>query len=226
MPDSWERVSSTVSTRIAVNREQQLFYKEYQLRSPVEALQSMLRGSRATRARRHNAALLRAGIDAPESVLWGKLPGGREFVFTVAAPGENVRRWLCTTLVDKSKEQLRLRRQLLVELGTFIGRVHATGFLHGELTPENVLAAQQPDKFGFTLIDNEHNTIRKPPPGRMLLRNLTQLNRLPQSEVGRTDRMRFFCAWRKQMRDLSVIETKILAAEAFSRAMLGHVGKS
>ena len=30
-----------------------------------------------------------------------------------------------------------------IALGTFIGRVHATGFIHGDLRPGNILAAQR-----------------------------------------------------------------------------------
>ena len=42
---------------------------------------------------------------------------------------------------------------------------------------------------------------------------------LPLADLGRTDRVRFFRAWRLQMRDLSAVEAKILAAEAYRRAM-------
>ena len=60
---------------------------------------------------------------------------------------------------------------------------------------------------------------KTPPPGRMLLRNLMQLNMLPPRILSRTDRMRFFTAWRRQMRDLDTIEAKLLAAEAYNWAM-------
>jgi hypothetical protein len=42
---------------------------------------------------------------------------------------------------------------------------------------------------------------------------------LPLADLGRTDRMRFFRAWRRQMRDLSSVEAKILAVEAYRRAV-------
>ena len=53
----------------------------------------------------------------------------------------------------------------------------------------------------------------------MLLKNLMELNLLPPSALTRTDRMRFFVAWRRQMRDLSPVESKVLAVEAYHQAM-------
>jgi Lipopolysaccharide kinase (Kdo/WaaP) family len=219
LPDNWERVSSSAFTRVALNRKRQLYYKEYQTPSPAATLKAQLKGSRATRARVNAEELLLVGIDAPHNVLWGQLPGGREYLFTVAEPGERIDQWLCETLVQKSKEQLKVRRQLLSELGVFIGRVHATGFIHGDLKPKNILAAKLQDRFRFTLLNNELNRRRIPTPGKLLLRDLLKLNMLPLAHVGRTDRMRFFCAWRRQMRGLEPVEAKILATEAYQRAL-------
>ena len=74
-------------------------------------------------------------------------------------------------------------------------------------------------RFRFVLIDNESNLQKVPPPGKLLLKNLMQLNMLLPSDLSRTDRMRFFCAWRRQMRELSPLEAKILAGEAYHWAM-------
>lgn len=219
MPDNWERVSSSAFSRVAVNRKQQIYYKEYRARSPAAVLTAQVKGSRAARARINADALLQVGIDAPHNVLWGQLPGSREYLFTVAEPGGGIDHWLSRTLPQRSKEQLLLRRQLLSELGTFVGRVHATGFVHGDLSPSNILAAQLPDRFRFTLLNNERNTRRNPMPGKLLLRDLLQLNILPPSDLGKTDRMRFFCAWRRQMRTLSPVEAKILATETCRRTL-------
>lgn len=210
---------SSTYARVAFNKEQQLYYKEYLPRSPAESLKALFRGSRATRARRNGETLLWAGIDAPLNILWGRLPRGREYLFTRAAPGQGITQWLRVTLADRNEENLSHRRQLLHALGTFIGRMHATGFIHGDLRPGNVLADLQHGCFRFTLLDNERLLQKHPPPGKMLLRNLMQLNMLSDDDLSRTDRMRFFCAWRRQMRDLSPIEAKVLGAEAYHWAM-------
>jgi len=212
-------VASSIHTRVAFNAERQLYYKEFLPRGPGESLKALLRGSRATRARRNGEALLQAGIDAPVNIAWGKLPKRREYLYTAAAPGQGITQWLRETLVGREGEQLRRRRQLLRALGAFIGRVHATGFIHGDLRPGNVLACLEMERFRFTLIDNERNVQKIPPPGKMLLRNLMQLNMLLPADLSGTDRMRFFSAWRQQMRDLSRLEARILGVEAYHWAM-------
>lgn len=219
LPQGWERVNYARSTHVAVNRALEVYYKEYLTRSPAAKLRAQVRGSRASRARQNAEALLLMGIDAPHNVLWGQLPDGGEYLFTVAAPGAGIDRWLCDTLTGTDPEQLRRRRQLLHALGTFIGRVHATGFVHGHLRPENVVASQGADQFRFTLLNNERVIRRIPTPGKLLLRDLMQLGMLPLAAVGRTDRMRFFRAWRRQMRDLSPVEGKVLAREVYRRAL-------
>lgn len=219
LPAGWEMVQSSAFARVACNREQQIFFKQFLPRSPAESVKALVRGSRATRARENSEAMLRAGIDAPVSLCWGKLPGGSEYLFSSAVPGDDLSHWLRVTLGERSAAQLSLRRQLLHALGTCIGRVHAAGFVHGDLRPGNILADLRADRFHFTLIDNERTVQYSPPPGKLLLKNLMQLNMLGLDELGKTDRMRFFCEWRQQMRELSSVETKLLAVEAYRWAM-------
>lgn len=219
LPPGWDVVQSSAHANVACNAQQQLYYKEFLQRSPLEQLKARLRGSRATRARHNGDALLRAGIGAPVNVAWGKLPGGSEYLFSRAVAGEGITHWLRSTLTAGYGEQLQLRQRLLRDLGKFIGRVHATGFIHGDLRPGNVLAEWRGERFQFSLIDNERTFQFAPPPGRLLLKNLMQLNMLLPPDLSRTDRMRFFCAWREQMRELSAIEAKLLAVEAYRWAM-------
>ena len=219
LPAGWELVNSSGFARVACNQERQLYYKEFLPRSPMEALKAMARGSRATRARNNGEALLQAGIDAPTNICWGTLPGKREYLFMAAAPGDGITQWLRAVLVARDGQQLQQRRELLRALGTFIGRVHASGFIHGDLRPGNILGVERQGTYCFTLIDNERNVQKIPPPGKMLLRNLMQLNMLLPTDLSQADRMRFFVAWHRQMRDLSALEAKILAAEAYLWAM-------
>jgi serine/threonine protein kinase len=219
LPDGWELVASSGFARVAFNAGEKLYYKEFLTRGPLEALKAQFRGSRARRARLNSDALLAEGFNAPANIAWGKVPGGHEYLFTEAAPGEGVTQWLRSRLTARQGEDLATRRRLLRDLGQFIGSVHAAGFIHGDLRTSNVLAVPEGDTFEFTLIDNERNIRDLPPPGRGLLRNLMQLNMLPPSELSRGDRMRFFCQWRRQMPDLTDIEAKVLAAEAYHWAM-------
>ena len=220
LPAGWEIVSSSVHARVALHAQWQVYYKEFLPRSPLDGIKALVKGSRAASARRHADALLYAGIEAPENLAWGKLPSGSEYLFTRAAAGKGVTTWLQTELAKGSgAEALATRRLLLESLGVFIGRMHATGFLHGDLRPGNVVAELREGRFLFSLIDNERTVHKIPPPGRMLLRNLMQLNMLPPKVLSQTDRMRFFVSWRRQLRELSPIELKVLGAEAYHWAM-------
>jgi hypothetical protein len=217
LPAGWEPVASSAYTRVTHHREQQLYYKQFLSRSPMERGKAALRGSRATRARRNGDALQRAGFDAPINLHWGKVPGGSEFLYCRESAGQGVGQWL-----QKHGASVDLKRQLLEELGIHIGRLHQCGFVHGDLRPDNILAEHRGDRFHFTLLDNERNRRIQPPPGRALLRNLMQLSMLSKGELTRRDRLRFFRAWSRQLPTLSQEETKLLATEAdrWARARL------
>lgn len=196
-----------------------VFYKEFLPRSPLESLKALARGSRGQRARLNSDALRSAGIEAPESLAWGKLPRGREYLFSRAVPGCGVTDWLRERLTGRSGASLKQRRELLHGLGIFIGRLHGAGFIHGDLRTSNVMADYRGERFYFGLIDNERNQQQLPPTGRSVLRNLMQLNMLLPSDLSTRDRMRFFTDWRRQMRDLSDEEARLVAVEAYQWAM-------
>ena len=212
-------VGSSVSARVAVQPELGVYYKEFLARGPLESLKAVLRGSRATRARKNNDALRAAGFDAPLNVAWGKLPAGREYLFSSAVGGRGVTWWLREQLSERAGDALARRRQLLYELGDFIGRLHSAGFVHGDLRTSNVLAEYREDGFHFSLIDNERNFNKNPPQARAVLRNLMQLNMLLPSDLSLRDRVRFFRAWRARRPELNDAEAKLIAEEAYAWAM-------
>ena len=149
---------------MAHHREWHLFYKEFVPRSPAESLKALVKGSVATRARLNNDALLRAGFNAPLNIAWGKLPGNREYLFTQAVPGTDIGSWLKGDKPNEAWAKLADRWKLLQELGVFIGRLHATGFMHGDLQTSNVLVYRGSHRFEFFLIGNEGNSFDKPVP--------------------------------------------------------------
>ena len=217
--DGWREVNSSGSARVAYSEAQDIYFKAFLPRSPLERLKALLRGSRATRARRQNELLRHYGFEAPQDLAWGRLSGGREYQFSTAVAGQGVHSWLADTLVVRQGETLRQRRKLIRELGRFIGRLHHSGFVHGDLRPSNVLADYSSERFNFALIDNERTRQYEQIPGKLLLKNLMQLNMLVPAELNRGDRWRFFLAWSSQMRELSETEARILAVEAYRWAM-------
>lgn len=227
LPAGWAMVGSSVNARVAVQAEMGIYYKEFLPRGPLETLKATVRGSRATRALSNNDALTEAGFNAPANLAWGKLSGNREYLFSSAVAGKSVTDWLRQELSGRPGEALKRRRTMLYSLGTFIGRLHRAGFIHGDLRTSNVLASLEHDQFHFALIDNERNQRKTPPPGRGMLRNLMQLNMLLPAELSKSDRMRFFSNWRREMPELSEAEARLLGLEAYHWAMrrLGAKGK-
>ena len=219
LPDGWQVVNSSAFASVAHNSALQIYYKEFLPRSPVETIKALIKGSRATRGRHNSEALLIAGFNAPKNLAWGKLPGAREYLFTRAVPGEGVSTWIKTILSRQSGNCLQERWKFLRELGIFVGRLHATGFIHGDLRTSNVLAHRGIEHFEFSLIDNERNVQYRPAPGKLLLKNLMQLNMHTPDELSRADRWRFFRAWHSQMRYLSALEAKLIARESYQWAM-------
>ena len=211
MPSGWALVNSSSYARVAYHADQQVYFKLFLPRSPLESVKAVVRGSRATRARRHNNDLHRAGIEAPRNIAWGQLSRGREYLFSTAVPGMGIDHWLRRELPAGTRDKLHRRRTLMRELGVFIGRLHHSGFIHGDLRSGNVLADWRGGRFRFALIDNERNSRHDMPPGKLLLKNLMQLNMHTPAELGRSDRWRFFAAWRRQMRELSDIEARLIA---------------
>lgn len=219
LPQGWQWVASSTSARVARQGQQGIFYKEFLPRDRMEKFKARLRGSRAARARHNSEALLRAGFNAPRSLAWGKLSGGRHYLVSAAVPGEGVTTWLRERLTGRSREALRYRRRLLTELGHFVGCVHRDGFIHGDLRPSNLLAVDTGERFDFALIDNERNRRSRPPDLRGMRRNLMQLNMLLPSDLTCTDRWRFFRAWREAMPTLADAEAEALAIGAYRWAM-------
>jgi serine/threonine protein kinase len=217
LPPGWELVASGRAGRVARHRGEGLYYREYHRPRPLAQMRETLcygLGGRARRAERSSEALRLAGFSAPTALARGSLANGNTYLFYRALPGESVSDWLRHALAERDPASLALRRRLLRELGTFVGRLHAAGFVHGDLRPRHILAHYQGGQFRFALVDTERARLRRPPPGTWLLADLRQLASLPAPALTRSDRWRFFLAWRQQHPALGHLEARLLAAEA------------
>ena len=136
--------------------------------------------------------LVAADINAAPVLIYGhEAATGRGMIVTARAPGVALPRALRMT----GTEGLPHKRALLRALGEEIARLHRAGFVHGDLTPYNVIVELgEPPRFVF--IDHER-TCRAPIVGRMRrrLRNLVQLGRLELPGLTRADRVRVLRAY-------------------------------
>jgi hypothetical protein len=143
-------------------------------------------GRRALRAHRMACALARAGFGAPETLVVGTR-GDEGVLVTREVEG----RGLLDALAERARGAVAAKRVLLRALGAEVGRLHAAGFVHGDLVPSNVLVGSE----GFVFVD--HDRTRR---ARLLVwwhgrRNLVQLGRFVAAGVTLADRARVLDAY-------------------------------
>src|SRR5262249_17717495 len=118
-------------------------------------------------------SLRRDGFEVPAILMRGIEDRGRELLVSARAHGLVLTR----RLREVAKERGR-KRAMLTELGTEIARLHRAGYLHGDLTPYNiVVVSEAPVRFAFI----DHDRTRRTGVSRLArarLRNLVQLGRL------------------------------------------------
>jgi Lipopolysaccharide kinase (Kdo/WaaP) family len=162
----------------------------------IDAIKCAIRGSHALHVAAISDQLALAGIGVPRVILYGRENrGGREVVITERAPGQMVPRWL-----KGGREQLAFKRALLRTLGAQIAKLHRAGFIHGDLTPFNVVVAgdREPPRISFI----DHERTRRTCLARFArprLRNLVQLGRFDLPGLATTDRMRVWSAYARAM---------------------------
>jgi hypothetical protein len=141
-------------------------------------------GRRALRAFRMAGALVRADFGAPAPLVVG-VRADEGLLVTREVAGTA----LATALAALPGEARRRKRALLAALGNEVARLHAAGFVHGDLVPPNLLLAG--DRFVF--LDNDRT--RRLPGAIGARRNLVQLGRFVVPGVGLTDRVRVLRAY-------------------------------
>lgn len=192
-----------------------LYLKEYFYRSLWDVIKHFFRPSRAERAFKAAMMLEQNNFNSPEVITLGLLKKGpfcsKSFLLTRQLeqvkdiPGRLYEDNDNLTGQGLSSKQLFIR-----SLGETIGRMHATGIVHGDLRPRNILAQQNANGWRFFLLDNERTKKCLHLPTKSRVRNLVQINMFGPEKVGRTDRMRFFESYCKASH-IKPKQAKILA---------------
>lgn len=143
-------------------------------------------GARALRALRAGIALEAAGFGAPPVAL-AAWRGGAGLLVTHEVDGRDV----VAALV---RAERTAKRALLHALGTEVGRLHAAGFVHGDLVPPNLYVA---DGLAGRLVFLDNDRTRR---GHWRVRlggrrNLVQLGRFVVPGVSLTDRARVLASY-------------------------------
>jgi hypothetical protein len=140
-------------------------------------------GWRARRAFRMGEALRRAGFAAPET-LAAAWRAGEGLLVTRDVGGEDL-------LAAVAARRGAAKRTLLRALGATVGRLHAAGFVHGDLVPSNLRVAG--DRLVF--LDNDRTRRSRFLVAVVGRRNLVQLGRFVVPGVTLADRARVLDAY-------------------------------
>lgn len=229
-PTRRSRHASTWHLRIAAaGVELEIFIKLLDAPRGLDALKGLVRGGRVDHVADITQALHDAGFSAPPLFAYGReLMSGREIMVTPEAEADGPLR----ALKALRAYPIDRKRAILRALGAEIARLHRCGFVHGDLTPFNILFVRaEPPR--FVLIDHERT--RKAGPlvrRRQQLRNLVQLGRFDLPRITTTDRMRVIAGYMAMLeRDARRVLTRRLNAMFARRikcdgiARTGNYGK-
>lgn len=204
-PCTWTPVGSSPFAEVArfEYEGRQYYYKKYLQRDWLEGIKARVLGSRAERAWRGTRLLEAHAFEAPRMIVAG-WRGAACFAVTLAvAGGVSLPQYVRGLRSRADLQADRMRRTVAEELGRIVGRMHAKGIVHGDLRWGNILVVEDPGRLRFVFLDNERNRRYARTPKRKVLKNLVQLNFVPDGVLTRTERMRFWRAYRAEHRTLA-----------------------
>lgn len=188
----------------------------------LRKLRDIFRSSKALRSARQAAALAECNFHVPIPLAAGENRKYRvlrkAFVLMAEVEGQSLPVLLREQRgLSGSGMSQREKRLALADLAAELRRLHALGFVHGDLVATNIFVcrtAQRESRFIF--MDNDR-TRRYPKwlPQTLWRRNLVQLNRMPLPGITLQDRVRFLAHYLqtdewgpKERRLLSWLERK------------------
>ena len=172
-----------------------LVVKEYLPRGLVDRAKVFLRGTRAGLAWRAAQRLAACGIATPEPLAHVERGSSQFLITRRIEDGVALDRLLTDRFAGPlSREELAAKRQMLVQLGRWLRRIHDAAIYHNDWSPKNFLTAERPEGWRFYLLDLESVTFYKWLTPRRRRKNLSQLSDAPPG-VTATDRMRVLLAY-------------------------------
>jgi tRNA A-37 threonylcarbamoyl transferase component Bud32 len=166
-------------------------------------LREFFRPAKAWVEYRQTVAIAGRSIPTVEPLAVGRQQGGvgpsASFLITRSLEGvEPLSAFVETTLPTLTgQRQTRVRQRLAVELARFLARLHDCGIVHHDLHAGNLLIRHDAgDQIELFLIDLYGTKLGPPLSWRARRANLLILNRYFSMRAGRTDRLRFWRAYR------------------------------
>ena len=172
------------------------FHKTSLPRNYKEPIKEALLGSRSARALRGYILLSKNGFNAPVVAMIGR-KGQRNFMLTEGVADSATLLQFIKMLTAPSDTDMPISlRELLVEIGHTVGRLHRSNISHGDMRWNNLLLGMDQDGgLVCNFIDNERTVKHIRLPNRLRQKNLVQLNMFADNFLSNADRMRFFNAY-------------------------------
>ena len=186
-------------------RGQKYFHKTFLSRNWPDTLKNIFCRSRAERALRGHLLLQENGFCAPRINIVGR-KGSHNFMVSQAGRKISILPQFLQQVSGfyPSEERYSQKRAFFRQLGHTIGQLHHLGISHGDLRCGNIIIdTSEPSQSRYVFLDNERTVRYRKLPQRKRLKNLVQLNMIPESFVARTDRLRFFKAYLRENPDLA-----------------------
>jgi len=190
----------TLRLRFPAGENGEEFYlKIFHNSGPVEILKDFFRASKAFRALKQGNALSGRGFHVPLSLAAGEHRRLRyidkSFLLTAMVEVTLLPFYLKEHFSDRlDTVSLKRKREYMKQIAIEIRCLHQYGFIHGDLTPYNILVQTHGERIVFYYMDNDR-TRRYPPwtwlPRFLSKRNLLQLNRFVLPGISLQDRVRF-----------------------------------
>ena len=190
---------ASVSKGSIENGEKTYYFKTFFMRSELDVMKSLARGSRARRSWRGNALAATKGFAVPftkclievqESGLLLRSALVTEEVAGAVPLPSVLKENMGATAVNGNE-----RLALAAALGREVGRWHNAGIVHGDMRLGNVLLKKMDASLRFYFVDNERTRATSSRHERV--RNLMQLNMLPQDKVTVRERLTAWHAYRQ-----------------------------
>lgn len=180
--------------------------KHYPLADTRAWLRQLVRPSKARGEHERTLAVAQRGVPTLESLAIGEGPGPAQasYLMTRTLPDATpVNEFLEQSLAAlPTCAQTRLRQVFAVELGSFLARMHHAGVTHEDLHPGNLLMQFAGEVPRLYLIDLQAVHLGRPLSWSRSRDNLVLFNRWFILRASRPDRLRFWCAYEKERREL------------------------
>ncbi len=219
LPPGWQWIPCSQNSVVAATIESPIvYYKEFLSRSKFEKIKAIIRGSRCKRACKQAGILISVGLPAPGILCWGK-GGENDFMISEGFNGIGFFQYLLTNFFPpRTPAKIKEKRLLLKAAGSFIGKLHFKGIVHGDLRQNNLLVKKDGKDFQFSFIDNESNYRWRYIPVSQIVKNLVQFSMSSDNLLTRTDLMRIFLAYRANYPRFSGRKERKLLQTVFTRS--------